>query len=305
MPLRLPSEIVVEQFLPTARAVLSTALVDRGFTQREVADRLGVTQAQVSRYAASDVTLEERFAEDERLQTTVERIADGFAANEMDDFEALTELLTLIREYEDRGPICMAHEEAMPSLQGLGCDLCGRGMDAALDAERTALANVRRAIRALEAEPLLVDHVPNVGMNVGMALPDPADVTDIAAVPGRIHVMRGQVHVPSNPEFGASENVATMLLAVGTVDQSVRGALNLATNKALPDAARNVGVDPLEFESSYENRRERLEKRFREHGTVPRVCYHEGDYGVEPITYVLGETAVDATQLAADLADET
>ncbi|MFB6156648.1 MAG: thiamine-phosphate synthase family protein, partial [Haloferacaceae archaeon] len=31
---------------------------------------------------------------------------------------------------------------------------------------------------------------------------------------------------------------------------------------------------------------------------VPRVAYHEGAFGIEPITYVLGETAVDAVEAA-------
>ena len=43
MSLVLPSEIVVERFLPTVRAMLATRLHDRGLTQQEVADRLGVT----------------------------------------------------------------------------------------------------------------------------------------------------------------------------------------------------------------------------------------------------------------------
>ncbi|MFP4626775.1 MAG: thiamine-phosphate synthase family protein, partial [Natronomonas sp.] len=35
----------------------------------------------------------------------------------------------------------------------------------------------------------------------------------------------------------------------------------------------------------------------------PRVLYHRGAFGIEPITYVLGETVVDAARLAGDLID--
>jgi predicted transcriptional regulator len=135
MALHLPSEIVVERFLPTARAMLAAELNERGLTQQAIADRLGVTQAAVSKYVSGDPNVEARLAEDARMQRTVERIADGFASGEMDDYEALSELLALVREFEDRGPICELHEEVMPELQGLGCDLCVRGQDGAVLAE--------------------------------------------------------------------------------------------------------------------------------------------------------------------------
>lgn len=303
MSLRLPSEIVVDRFIPTVRATLAAALDDRGFTQQEIADRLGVTQAAVSKYLAGDARTEDRFIGDERLQATVDRIADGFADDTMDDYEALSELLSLVREFEDRGPICAVHEEEMPALRGLGCDLCVRGTDANLAVERDVLENVRKAVRVLENAPRIVDHVPNVGSNVGMALPEPENELDVAAVPGRIHTMRGRLAAPGNPEFGASKHVATAVLAAATADPDVRAAVNLATSDELLAAARDHGVHPVEFDPEYENRRDRLEAAFRERGAVPRVIYHRGAYGIEPITYVYGETAVDAARFAVELAD--
>ncbi|MEF8829516.1 MAG: thiamine-phosphate synthase family protein, partial [Haloarcula sp.] len=219
MTLQLPSEIVVERFLPTARAMLATELDAKGWTQQEIADQLGVTQAAVSKYASGSVTVEERFREDARMRRTIRRIADGLAAGEMAEYEVLGELLALVREFEDRGPICAVHEEEMPALQGMGCDLCVRGTDTAVQAERAVLSSVRRATRLL-ADSAVVDAIPNVGMNVGMALPDAEDPLDVAAVPGRIHGLRGRVNVPSNPEFGASEHVARTILAAMAVDPS-------------------------------------------------------------------------------------
>ena len=302
MSLRLPSEIVVEQFLPTARAMLAAELHDHDLTQQEIADYLGVTQAAVSKYVGGETPLNERFSEDPRMRETMAAIADGLASGETDQYEALAELLELVREFEDRGPICEAHEEAMPALQGLGCDLCVRGPDEGVLAEREALATVREATRTLRAEPAVVDHVPNVGTNVGTALPDAADETDVAAVPGRVHAVRGGLNVPANPEFGASQHVAETILAARSVDPDVGGALNLATSDALLSAASEAGTDPLEFDPDYEDRAERLRERFAERGAVPRVIYHRGAFGVEPITYVFGETAAEAAALAADLA---
>jgi len=303
MSLQLPSEIVAERFVPTARALLAEALHERGLTQQAIADELGVTQAAVSKQLGGEVTLEERFVENERMQETIDRIATGLAEDTMDRVDAMAELLTLVRAFEDRGPICAIHEETMPELQGMGCDLCVRGADPEIQTERDALASVRRATRLLAASRTIPEHVPNVGTNVGTALPDAADPTDVAAIPGRLIRMHGRVEVPANPEFGASEHVAELILAARTVDPSLRGALNLATSDALLQAARERGLEPLEFDAGYEDRRDRLVEAFERAGSVPGLCYHRGAFGIEPNAYVLGETAVEAAELAIELTD--
>jgi predicted fused transcriptional regulator/phosphomethylpyrimidine kinase len=193
----------------------------------------------------------------------------------------------------------------MPALDGLGCDLCVRGRDAAVQAERDALANVRRAVRRLSTADAVVAHVPNVGSNVAMSLPDADGPTDVAAVPGRVHAMRGRVNVPANPEFGASEHVAGAVLARMTVDPTAQGAVNLATSDALLAAARESGFEPVAFDASYEDRTERLRSVFADRTDPPRVVYHEGEFGVEPITYVFGGTAVDAVETAVDFVRRT
>jgi predicted fused transcriptional regulator/phosphomethylpyrimidine kinase/predicted transcriptional regulator len=301
MSLVLPEEIVVERFLPTARAMLARELDDRGLTQQAVADHLGVTQAAVSKYVRGDPPVEVRFAEDERMQATMERIADGFAEGSRDGYEALAELLELIRAFEDRGPICAVHEAEMPALEGLGCDLCVRGADETKVEERAALDAVKTAVRRLANAPGAAADVPNVGTNVVTAVPGANDAGDVAAVPGRLQAVRGRVLVPAEPEFGASQRSAEVVLTAMRVDPQVRGGLNLATSEPLLAAARDVGHDPLAFDADYEDRAERLESRFRERDSVPRVLYHEGAFGIEPVCYVLGETATDAVNLALAL----
>lgn len=304
MSLVLPGEIVADEVLPTIRAMLARELADHGLTQQDIADHLGVTQAAVSSYLSAKPDQTGPIAGNPRTQATVERIADGLASETMDGYDALAELLDLIETFEDRGPICELHEDAMPALQGMSCDLCVRGTDSNLKTERETLANVRRGTRLLSTADGMVAVIPKVGTNIGMALPDATASTDVAAIPGRIHAMRGRVEVPADPEFGASKHVSTMILAARAVDPSIGGALNLTTDEALLSAARDRGIDPLQFDTDYDDRGQRLRERFQSRGEVPRVVYHEGAFGIEPITYVLGETAEDATRLAVELVED-
>lgn len=301
MPLRFPQEVVVESFLPTFRAALARALRERGLTQQATADHLGLRQAAISKYEAGDVRTDPTIEADPRFASTVEELADGLATGRLGRLDILDRGLELIAELEDRGPVCTLHEEATPELAGLGCDLCIRGPTSSMRAEQEVLANVRRAARKLAAAPGMVDHVPNVGTNVGMVLDTGTDVDDVAAIPGRIYAMQGRIEVPAAPAFGASQHVADVVLAARAVDADVRGAVNLATSDALIEAAS----DPLVFDAAYDGRRARLTERFEEAGAVPGVAYHEGGFGIEPIAYVLGTTAVEAVQRAIQLVAPT
>lgn len=99
--------------------------------------------------------------------------------------------------------------------------LAYRGQDQAVETEGVVLMSVRQVNRVIEAVSEFIPLVPNVGTNVGVTLPDVVDATDIAAVPGHIHIMRGRIHAPVHG-FGASENAASLLLTVGAVDADVR-----------------------------------------------------------------------------------
>jgi len=301
MSLRLPSEIVVEDVLPTLRVLLARELAGHGLTQQEIATHLGVTQAAVSTYLTGDPAVESRIADHPRTVETVETVAAGLTDDEMDSYDALAAVLELVRAFEDRGPICELHEEAMPGLEGLGCDLCVRGRNPELRTERAVLDDVREAARVLATSPGVAAAIPNVGTNVGTALPGAETVSDVAAIPGRIYELGGRVEVPANPEFGASEHVATTILAATAVDPNRRGAVYLDTDDELLDAATERELDAMEFDAGYEDRSERLREQFEARGAVPDVLFHRGAFGIEPITYVLGETGAKAAQTAAEL----
>ena len=282
---------MADSFVPTWRSLLVKRLAEKGLSQNDIALLLGVSQSAVSKHLMGKLGGDPRLMHEPRLVATAERVADGLAARAMSSFEALLEAEALVRAFEDRGPICRIHEEEMPSLQGLGCDICIRVSGSAVRPEQVALQDLRSALRVLEATPGLAALVPYVGTNLARALPGATDVSQVAAVPGRLFVMHGAVKVPAAPEFGVSRHMAEVLLSVARADARLLACLNLVPNAALLAGAQAAGLRVERVAAEFE----RAPGTLAFAGAVPDAFYHEGAFGVEPQAYFV---APDAMTLA-------
>lgn len=297
--MRFPEEIVVDRFIPTVRALLVEDLTKRGLTQSQVAERLGISQSAVSKYELGKLSPDARLARDPRVKRTVARVGPALASGGMGPVEALAEFLALVRELENRGPICEIHEEEMPALRGLGCDLCLRATGSAVLAEQVALADVRAAVRVLEASDALAAFIPKVGANVALALPGAREPSGVASVPGGLFVMKGRVKAPAPPEFGVSRHMAEVALAAARGDATRRAAMNVATDGRLLAAARAAGLVVREIPPAVERSPASLDPGAARGADV---LSHAGDFGVEPQTYLLAATALAVAERATTLA---
>ncbi|WP_280588396.1 thiamine-phosphate synthase family protein, partial [Halorubrum sp. Boch-26] len=220
-------EVVVDEFLPTVRSMLAEDLRERGFTQREVADALGISQSAVSKYAHGDVARHERIVADERVRDLVERVGEGLAAGDLSPVAALVEIEVLIRRLEEGDLLAELHEEAMPALADADVEFSVHDPDSGLRERERVLGSVRRGLRALTNASGFAALIPNVGANVAECLDDARTIDDVAAVPGRLVDVKGRAMVPGEPEFGVSEHVATVLLAAREAGSTARGAVNV------------------------------------------------------------------------------
>ena len=298
-------EIVVEEFLPTIRSMLAEALRDRGLTQHEVAEALGISQSAVSKYAHGDVERHDRIVEDERVRELTERIADGLASGDMSRVSALVEIEILIRQLEDGDLLSDLHEEAMSELADVEADFSVHDPDSHVRASEQVLSSVNRGLRTLTNASGFAALIPAVGSNLVECLPGAATIEDVAGVPGRIFDVKGRATVPADPEFGVSGHVATVLLAVrGVGFDAVRGAVNLRYEPALVDAMASAGYETIEFDPAGENDRGRtIEETLSDRDIdAPFVLYQTGDVGIEPIVYVLAADAPTAAEIAREFA---
>jgi len=292
-------EVVVDEFLPTFRALLAAELRDRGLTQSEVADLLGISQSAVSKYAHGEVETTDRLAEDDRLQDLVARLAEGLATGDMTPVQALVETEVLIRRLEQGDLLARLHEEAFPPLAAYEGDFAVHDADSPVRTAERVLASVRRGVRTLETTSGFATLIPAVGSNLVEALPDADGIDDVAGVPGRILDVKGQATVPNGPEFGVSEHVASVLLAAQAGGSDAHAALNVRCDDGMVDAFADAGLSAAEFDAD-----DPVEAAVR--ATVDArpgadVVYQTGGFGVEPVAYLLGADAVTVAETARRL----
>jgi predicted fused transcriptional regulator/phosphomethylpyrimidine kinase/predicted transcriptional regulator len=295
-------EIVVEEFLPTVRSMLAADLRDRGFTQREVADALGISQSAVSKYAHGGVATSDRISGDERVRELVERIGDGLATGDVSRVQALIELEVLIRQLEDGDLLAERHREAMPELREYDAAFDVHDPESGARTTEQVRSSVRRGLRVLRNTSGFAGLVPNVGSNLVECLPEATDVEDVAGVPGRIFDVRGTATIPSDPEFGVSEHVASILLSAREAGAPVRSAVNVRYDPELVDALREAGYPAVEFDADRDADRPAVADAVRDADpAAPFVLYQTGGFGIEPITYLLAADAPTVARIVRDL----
>lgn len=291
--MRFVEEVIVEEFLPTYRSMLASALRERGLTQSEVASLLGISQSAVSKYAQGEVSVNEAIRDDERVRELVDRLAEGLSTGDVSRVQALVETEVLIRQLERGDLLSRLHEAAFPPLADHDGPFDVHDPESELRTAERVLASVRRGLRVLENTSGFAELIPAVGSNLAEAVPGARTIDDVAAVPGRILEVKGRPTVPAEPEFGVSEHVAGLLLAAIRAGSDARAALNVRYDPGLLErlAAEHEAV---EFDAEADLRGA-VAEAIRSNPDAA-VLYQTGGFGIEPVVYVLGPDAVTAAE---------
>jgi hypothetical protein len=290
---RFIEEVVVDEFLPTYRSMLASALRERGLTQSEVAGLLGISQSAVSKYAQGDVSVNEAVREDERVVDLVERLAEGLATGDTSRVQALVETEVLIRRLERGDLLARLHEAAFAPLAEYEGGFDVHDPDSELRTAERVLASVRRGLRVLENTAGFAELIPAVGSNLVEAVPGAEGIDDVAAVPGRLLEVKGRTTVPADPEFGVSEHVAGLLLAARSGGSEARAAVNVRYD---PDLIDRLTAEHAAVEFDAEADLGSAVAEAVQSDPDAAVLYQTGGFGVEPVVYVLGPDAVTAAE---------
>ncbi|HEY3361403.1 MAG TPA: bifunctional hydroxymethylpyrimidine kinase/phosphomethylpyrimidine kinase [Methanosarcina sp.] len=176
------------------------------------------------------------------------------------------------------------------------------------DKERyLVLRELKEAVSILENNPDFSKLIPEVGCNIGMAIPEADSYEDVAAVEGRI-VRHKERSVPVGcVDFGASRHVSRIILASLRYDPEIRAAINVKYSKETLAACREMKLGISSFDRAEEPENASTmdwgtAEAIKKYGRVPEVIYDNGGLGKEPMIRLLGTGAIEVVNLSVELA---
>ena len=143
------------------------------------------------------------------------------------------------------------------------------------------------------ASTIPLDWVPEVGINLGYALPAAASPEDVCALEGRIIRVGPRLQATGAPAFGASRHVARIILTAMRFDPRVRAAINLKYREKNLSRLKKIGFEVGTFRRGMQPEGTSTmewgtEQAIRKLGRVPDVIADHGDVGKEAMVRILG-----------------
>jgi predicted fused transcriptional regulator/phosphomethylpyrimidine kinase/predicted transcriptional regulator len=313
--MRPPCEVVVKQLLPILRALVAEDLMTRyGWTQSKVAEQLGVTQPAVSSYLSLLNKKAWREFDLEELRSFARRTSSGLERGELTLSETVRSVCELCIKLKSGGIVCTLHKKRVPELRRESCEVCLDLFSGGIEGvgERIAvLEDIKKAVSLIEDCEEFMKIMPEVRVNIVMAIPNAKTVSEVAGIPGRIIEVRRRARAFMEPEFGSSFHLAKVLLTAMEKDGSVRAVTNIKYDSSVDEALRKLGLrfscfdrvnlpeEALKGEVVAAWGVKQMVEKFR---GVPDVIVDMGEHGIEPVSYVFGKSAVEAARKVIQIA---
>lgn len=295
----LPLDIGRELYMAPLRAAIAKELSGRGWSQREVAKAIGVTQVAVSKLLKGKHSIERMKLlgiEELEVELLLSSLLEQLEIGRVEKAAALASRYWLL--VTASGGACRAH--ARFGWRLAPCTACMRSVYPRLaPAKAEALADIERAVFLAESSRLLAKVMPEVLSNIARAAKGASTTSEIAAIPGRLAKVESRVKARS-PMFGASRHLAEVLLSSGYTS-----CINIKYDKAIRKSLEALGLGLLEFSSEDfpgPNPVATVLSKVKEEGSVPRVVVDCGGIGIEPVTYIFGTTAVEVVLIVEKIA---
>lgn len=255
-PVPIPPCFYLQQdIFPRVRAEAARCLRERGWSQTRIAQGLRISQAMVSRYGQAG-------ADD-----------DPFVLRFVDE---------LLADLDGQGAL-----DISPWCRTLGTTRDRPGAHAAM----ADMLHAEHALRQGAPSGLM----PEVGLNIAVALPGASTPRDVLSYPARIIHADGHLVAPLPPTLGASGHLARCLLLLRHRYGWLQAIGNVRGSRAASQAAQKVGT-VWHLDGGDGDREEQLERHVRRTRREPAFVEDPGGFGIEPCLYVCGPDAATVAE---------
>ena len=306
--MRPPCETVQRDFLRTVRVFVARSLKEEGFSQTEIALKMDMTQAAVSKYLGQTMTKTKLEGEVSLLS---KKITEMFKTGEDDADQIVREICSVCMRSRLGSTLCEVHQEKVPSLKVVNCQVCSQllgGRDDDLAERALVIGDILEALRIIESSESFEAIVPQVRANFVACNDQAVTYKDVAGVPGRITIVDGRARALVSPQFGASQHTAELLLHAKSTWPRVRSCLCVSgTEDIVKHAGRSgfkvVSIKDPESASSMIAKSLKTLKQIPGARTPYPAIHVPGGYGIEPILYLFGPSAKELSERSIRISD--
>ena len=184
------------------------------------------------------------------------------------------------------------------------------------DAAEKILGNLAQAVNNLQGCREFSLLMPEVRVNVVYALPGAGSGKEVAAIDGRITVVRGYPFASGSPAWGGSDHMARLIIEVRKYNANISAGINFKCDDAIIKVVKTYAKDNKLAFGWIDRTREPAEVSARDGGSMPWKVrqlveqggrlpdiFYEGDgWGKEPLFVILGVDAVSVVKRAIAIA---
>ena len=182
--------------------------------------------------------------------------------------------------------------------------------------QEVILGNLAQATTMLQESAEFALLMPEVRVNIVYALPDAKTGEDVAAIDGRITVVRGFPHASGLPAWGGSDHMARLIIETRKYDPRINAGINFKCDgeiiEVMKQYCKEKGClfgcidrtsEPAEVMAKDRSSMPWKTKQLVDSsGGVPKLFYEGDGWGKEPLSVALGDTAVEVAGIAIDIA---
>jgi len=297
--LRFPCEFIASTMLPSLRIRIAHNLRNKGKSQNEIAKLLGVKQPVVVSYLQKNIAETGHEKINHHLDALSESISTMLFTQESLE-KVMRTICTKCKSLRVEGPLCTIHKAMLPKLEDYPkCDICsGYREIPSLEERSLILSEIKAMFTQLSNHTTFYKWVPEIGSQLAKSDEKAKDLDDIASYPGRIIKVKEKIVTVSDPEFGSSKTMSSLLLWLRDKQSDIRWVLSFKNKSGLIKKIERLKIPYLSTDS-IDSRWEQTLKKLAKESIVfnMRVLLDSGSSGYEAIGYIFARTSEELLHL--------